>query len=422
MAHEDPDTAVLPREEVIPLIISQLSEYGYANLASVIAEHTNTPSSLSPSARLAELCYMGVKSEEEGEDMEIGRRDSDDEDEHEENGVTRAGTYLNLDADTKPDNKPPPNFQTWYITTHKAGCQTAVFSPDGKYVATGSADTSLKVLDVSKMNTRSDSGEDRPVIRTLYDHVAPVNDLAFHPNGLVLASCSDDQSIKLYDLSKPNVKRAFRYLQDSHAVRSIAFHPAGDFICAGTDHEAMRIYDVKTFQCYIPAKNPTDLHKGGITQVRFASNGSLVVTSSLDGSIKLWDLVSGKCVRTIEGAHSGAAVSSSRFSKNGKYILSGGQDSVARLWDVGSGKLIHGFEGAAHKSNILQTTFTSNEDYVMSSDEVNNTVVCWDSRTGALLKRWSGHTNTIRCIATSPTEQCFVSCSDDHRARYWHIE
>lgn len=61
-------------------------------------------------------------------------------------------------------------------------------------------------------NRTGDSG-DKPVVRTLYDHTDTVNDLSFHPNGIVLASCSDDQSIKLFDLSKSGVKRAFRYLQ-----------------------------------------------------------------------------------------------------------------------------------------------------------------------------------------------------------------
>jgi cleavage stimulation factor subunit 1 len=71
----------------------------------------------------------------------------------------------------------------------------------------------LKLLDVNKMKNRSGDAGDKPVIRTLYDHTEPVNDLSFHPNGLVLASCSNDQSIKLFDLSKTGVKRAFRYLQ-----------------------------------------------------------------------------------------------------------------------------------------------------------------------------------------------------------------
>lgn len=103
-------------------------------------------------------------------------------------------------------------------------------------MATGSEDTSLKVLDTYKMRAGGggDSSEDRPLIRTFYDHVEvrskklhfirkiaqiptflvqAVNEVAFHPNGKVLASCSDDCTIKIYDLLRVGVKRAFRFLQ-----------------------------------------------------------------------------------------------------------------------------------------------------------------------------------------------------------------
>ena len=55
--------------------------------------------------------------------------------------------------------------------------------------------------------------EERPVIRTLYDHASTVTDISWHPGGLALASASEDKSIKIYDLQKPSVKRSFRYFQ-----------------------------------------------------------------------------------------------------------------------------------------------------------------------------------------------------------------
>jgi cleavage stimulation factor subunit 1 len=111
------------------------------------------------------------------------------------------------------EHKTAPEYNQLYYTQHKGPCRTAIFSADGRFAATGSHDASLKLLDVNKMKNRSGDAGDKPVIRTLYDHTDQVNDLSFHPNGLVLASCSNDQSIKLFDLSKTGVKRAFRYLQ-----------------------------------------------------------------------------------------------------------------------------------------------------------------------------------------------------------------
>lgn len=166
----------------------------------------------------------------------------------------------------------------------------------------------------------------------------------------------------------------------------MSFHPSGDFLLVGSESETVRIYDVKTLQCFTPkafaAPPPPPInrqsggsdesaasaaaaqhqhqvqqqgpHRGGINHIEYAPTGSVFISASQDGSIKVWDAISGKVVRTIEGAHSGkgrmySGATSATISKNGRYILSGGMDSTSKLWDLGSGKLIHSFLGATQK-------------------------------------------------------------------------
>lgn len=186
--------------------------------------------------------------------------------------ITAPSRRVDFDVDAPP--RVFPNYQTKFITTHKNACRTAKFSPDGKYVVTGSADASMKLLDVAKMKTynqnKSDHGEDfapaKPVIRTFYDHAEAVNDVDFHPALPILASCSRDMSIKFFDYTQPNAKRAFKSLQDTHNVRSIHFHPSGQFMASGTAHSVIRLYDLNNFECYTAAR-PTDHHMGPINQV-----------------------------------------------------------------------------------------------------------------------------------------------------------
>jgi len=409
---ETPNT--LEKEEVLQLIISQLQYIDMENAAQIIAESSNITPAYSASSRLAELLYLGTKAETVNEDIHPSAADEDDAEEDEDRCLN-----IEQDGNTKIASRVAPNYSTLYTTSHKASCRVAVYSQDGKYIATGSADTSLKVLDVAKMKMRTD--EERPVIRTLYDHVSTVTDISWHPGGLALASASEDKSIKIYDLQKPSVKRSFRYLQDAYPVRSICFHPSGDFILAGSDHPAVRIYDVKSFQCYIPP-NPNDYHRSRINQVNYAPKGDIFATCSDDGSIKFYNGVTGQCINTIEQAHGGTSVSSVKFSRNSKYLLSNGKDSIGRLWDLASGKVVQKYEGALQMKTSCNITFTYNEDFVLSSDETNNTIVCWDSRTGSLLQRWTGPTGVVHCVAASPTGPDFVTCSDDNKARYWNIE
>ncbi|KAI1296072.1 hypothetical protein EDD11_007599 [Mortierella claussenii] len=435
------ETNQMRQEEVIPLIVSQLAEYGYAQLAVMVAEQTHTQVSIKPSSQLSEMLYIAREESAEIEPTDYAKVEAstlfmgEDDDDDLEAGSTLP--RLNLDTDPKSTPLHPPTFNMIHTTTHKEAVTCTAFTKDGRYAASGSADCSLKIVDVNKMKQANDDAH--PVIRTLYDHETPVTDIDFHPNGLVLAA-SSDTVVKLYDISKPSVKRSFRYLQDSHPINSISFHPSGDFLLVGSEAETVRIFDVKTLQCFTPrafsgppshtssSTSSVDIaaqqqqqgpHRGGINHIEYAPTGSVFITASQDGSIKVWDAMSGKVVRTIENAHAGKGVTTATISKNGKYILSGGWDSSSKLWDLGSGKIIHGFQGAVQKNVKQSTVFSFNEDFVFSSDESNHTIVCWDSRTGTLLKRYVGQEATIRSLSASPTENAIVSGGDDHRFRFW---
>lgn len=156
-----------------------------------------------------------------------------------------------------------------------------------------------------------------PVIRTLYDHTEEVAYLEFHPKEQILASASRDCTVKLFDISKASVKKAHKVFTDVHAVRCLSFHPTGDFMAVGTDHEVIRVYDINTSQCFVSAI-AAQQHQSSVTTVQYALTGKVYASGSADGSIKLWDAVSGRCINTFAQAHDGAEVCSVAFSRNGK--------------------------------------------------------------------------------------------------------
>jgi cleavage stimulation factor subunit 1 len=161
---------------------------------------------------------------------------------------------------------------------------------------------------------------------------------------MVIASCSKDASIKFFDLTRPAAKRAFRYINDTCNVRSICFHPLGQYILVGTDNETIRLYDISTLQCF-SAKNPLDHHQGIVKQVRYSSTGHLYASCSTDGAVKLWDGVSSRCTATFTNAHNGAEVVSVRFTRNARYLLTCSKDSTPKLWDLTMSKKTRGMIG-----------------------------------------------------------------------------
>lgn len=162
------------------------------------------------------------------------------------------------------------------------------------------------------------------------------------------------------EMSENSVKAATRvsltslsvlaHVQEAEMLRSISFHPSGDFLLVGTQHPTLRLYDINTFQCFVSC-NPLDQHTDTISSVNYNPTANSYVTCSKDGSVKLWDGVSNRCVSTFEKAHDGAEVCSAIFSKNSKYILSSGKDSVVKLWEISTGRTLVKYTG---REKLLQ--------------------------------------------------------------------
>ncbi|TSK16216.1 Cleavage stimulation factor subunit 1 [Bagarius yarrelli] len=458
-----PKPTLKDRQHLYKLIISQLLHDGYTNIANSLINEVKPQSVVSPSEQLMQLAKIGMENDDSAVQYAIGRSDT---------VAPGVGIDLEFDADVQTMSPEASEYETCYVTSHKGPCRVATYSRDGQLIATGSADASIKILDTERMlaksamplevminETAQQNMENHPVIRTLYDHVDEVTCLAFHPTEQILASGSRDYTLKLFDYSKPSAKRAFKYIQEAEMLRSISFHPSGDYLLVGTQHPTLRLYDANTFQCFVSC-NPMDQHTDAICSVNYNPGANTYVTCSKDGSIKLWDGVSNRCVSTFEKAHDGAEVCSAVFSKNSKYILSSGKDSVAKLWEISTGRTLVKYTVASivananekpeledpflllhfpHFNNVqvdkikagaglsgrqthrTQGVFNHTEDYVLLPDERTVSLCCWDSRTAERKNLLSlGHNNIVRCIVHSPTNPGFMTCSDDFRARFWY--
>jgi len=402
------------------MMVRQLADDGFLGAAAAVADATFAPHHAEyPPQRLQQLVKAGLNAE--------GGLNGIQHLHHQEQDVEMG------EASTQSSVSDTPHFEAKFMTTHKQACRAARFSPDGMLIATASADTSIKLLDMSKVVqftsvSKGDPTEDqpliKPVIRTFYDHALPINDIAFHPFRPLLASASQDKTIKIFDYSKPlSMKRAVEQFQDIHNVHRICFHPSGNYILAGTDHHAVHLYDINnhTSFCYTSPED-SDNHGGPITGVEYNADGSIFVTSSEDGSLKVWDGITNRCTLTIPGAHSGQEVFSVQLHPQGDHLLlSCGRDNVGRIWDITSGQVVRTFTGASSsKLNNCNNCFSHKAEFVLAMDDVTHSIVTWEMGTGKLLsKTKTDHKSVVRCLATSPVDNCLVTCSEDQRARVW---
>lgn len=152
---------------------------------------------------------------------------------------------------------------------------------------------------------------------------------------------------------------------------------------------------------------------GWVMSASFSPNGQAALTLCDDGSARLWDVKTGKQIRTFQGnmAFSRSAV----FSPDALFVLiSDGEQ--ARLWDAASGQLVRSFTADVLIGSIA---FSHDGRFVLAGD--GKTARIWDAASGAPLKSFLGHTDSVFSVAFSQDDRYILTGSTDHSARLWDV-
>jgi WD40 repeat protein len=201
-----------------------------------------------------------------------------------------------------------------FVAGHSNEIQSIAFSPDGKILASGSADKTIKIWDVKK-------GKE---IRTLTGHSAGVESVAFDPDGKILASGSHDKTTKVWDWRTGEELCTLRGHGDS--VQAVAFSPDGQTLATCSRDSTIGIWDVSTGREIRTLTGHSDV----VFSVAFNLDGKTLASGSGDKTIKLWDVRMGKELCTLNG-HS-KSVYSVAFSPDGQTLASGSEDTTIMLW------------------------------------------------------------------------------------------
>ena len=193
-------------------------------------------------------------------------------------------------------------------------------------------------------------------------------------------------------------------VQTGHSwwVESVTFSPDGKYALSGSVDNTLKLLDVASGK---ELRTFTG-HSDKVFSVTFSPDGKYALSGSQDKSIKLWDLGSGKELRTYNG-HTGW-VYSVAFSPDGKYALSGSGDRTLRLWDIASGKELRFFSG--HSKEVYSVCFSPDGKYALSGS-ADATIRLWDISTGKALRIFIGHSEEVRSVAFSPDGKYALSGS-----------
>jgi WD40 repeat protein len=283
---------------------------------------------------------------------------------------------------------------------HENRVWSIAFSPNGKLLAIGGSDMTIKVQDLTSGN----------IVSTLRGHNKDILSIAFSPDGKLVAAGGADKTVKIWNLSDGNINTVLFGHQDQ--VWSVAFSPNGKTLASGSSDKTVMIWDIPGGKVVTTLRG----HEKGVRSVAFNPDGKRLASGSFDTTIKVWDIAGNKVITTLHAHEKEVFIVA--FSTDGKTIASGSGDKTIKIWDIDGGKVIDTLRG--HENSILSVTFSSRNSRILASGSGDNTIKIWDlDHSNKPVVTLCGHENAIRSVAFSPDSKKLASGSLDMTVKVW---
>ncbi|MBC6477892.1 MAG: trypsin-like peptidase domain-containing protein [Hormoscilla sp. GM7CHS1pb] len=256
---------------------------------------------------------------------------------------------------------------------------------------------------------------------TLKGHSDVVYSVAISPDGQLLASGSDDNTIKIWNLGSGRLLRTLTgHSGDVNSVGQ-AWGPDGQLLASGSGDRTIKIWNLGSGRLLRTLTG----HSRWVRSVAISPDGQLLASGSDDRTIKIWNLGSGRLLRTLTG-HS-HWVNSVAISPDGQLLASGSRDRTIKIWNLESGRLLRTFKGHSHWVNSVAI---SPYGQLLASGSYDRTIKIWNLESGRLLRTLTGHSDWVRSVAFSPDGQTIVSgggcslpeCNKDYDIRIWRVQ
>ncbi|GAB4293343.1 MAG: hypothetical protein Fur0025_29580 [Oscillatoriaceae cyanobacterium] len=285
------------------------------------------------------------------------------------------------------------------LTGHTSWVISVSFSPDGKYLASGSWDYTVRLWDVATGRS----------LRQLTRHIRNVTSVSFSPDGKTLASGSTDKTVRLWDMATgQQLRQLTGHKKD---VYRVSFSPDGKYLASGSTDKTVRLWNVATGQ---ELRQLTG-HTESVSSVSFSPDGQTLASGSSDNTVQLWDVTTGRELLQFTGHIE--RVSSVSFSPDGKYLVSGSGDKTVRLWDVAKGRELRQLTGHTHW--VYSVSFNP-DGQILASGGLDKTVRLWDVATGRSLRQLQGHTDSVTSVSFNPDGK-YLASAGDSVVRLWRL-
>ncbi len=302
-------------------------------------------------------------------------------------------------------------------TAHAGTITAAAFAPRGMRLATvgDRADHTLKLWDLSVLAQLPQPEQPPrlpfvPLTATLRGHTGPVRTVAFAPNGTVLASGSNDQTIRLWDVRTGKGREPWR--GQPGEINGLSFAPDSAVLAAasgaGKKHVAIWLWDVPSGE----KRGELVGHTDEVLDVRFSPDGTRLASSGYDRTVRVWNAATYEQLLKLDDPES-IVPRRSPFSPDGRLVL--GASKHLALWDATTGEKVKVIDAPQN----TDAQFDPQRPRLAAGTWHKGTIRLFSLPEGALLRDWQAHRGDMHSLAFSPDGTLLASTGADGTTRLW---